>query len=29
MLVDATNFDAIAPQIIDEVGTADFIGLDC
>ena len=29
MLVDASNFDAIAPQIIHEVGTADFIGLDC
>ena len=28
MLVDATNFDAIAPQIIDEIRTADFIGLD-
>ena len=26
MLVDATNFDAVAPQIIHEVGTADFMG---
>ena len=29
MLVDATNFDAVAGQIIGEVGSADFIGLDC
>ena len=28
MLVDASNFDVIAPQIIDEIRTADFIGLD-
>ena len=29
MLIDATNFDALAPQVINEVKAADLIGLDC
>jgi hypothetical protein len=28
LLIDAHNFDAVAPQIIDQVQAADFVGLD-